>query len=865
MEMRALRLIPHCICISFFWTPIVWGGFSMVVEDQAVSIVMGETDAPPVQRAASDLCHDIQRVTGFEPELLNQLATATEPVIIVGQIGCGGVVDQLVDAGVIDVSSLRGKWEGYHIQEVTNVSVLGALKQALVVVGSDMRGTIYGIYELSRLIGVSPWYWWADVPVQHNPAVSISAEEPITGAPSVKYRGIFINDEDWGLQPWAALTYDPELGDLGPKTYERVFELLLRLKANALWPAMHKVTRAFNADGQNAKLAAAYGIVMGSSHAEPMLRNNVREWVLPKNYFNFSTHPDEVLEYWDQRVAANKEYENLYTLGMRGIHDSGMTAGESVEEKVAFLDNIIRKQREILGSHIERDLKEIPQVFTPYKEVLELYQNGLEVPDEVTLAWPDDNHGYIRHFATAEEQKRSGGSGIYYHLSYLGAPLSYIWLQSTPPGVIWQQMHQAWAYGARDLWIVNVGDIKPAEIGMEFFLSLAWDIDQWQPETVNHFLVDWAAREFGVTHADTIASIMEDYFELNFQRRPEHLQWWLPHRKERSSALTQQEREERLSAFASLTLRAESIGSQLPSVFQDAFFQLVHYPVAASDAANQRVFYSELYRDFFHENTPLRQQYGLKVRLADQELRALTHRYNHDIADGKWRNMIAVEPADNNWRSYRTADVILPAENLVASTLDESLFREDDHGELLRTQDDEGAGFTEHEGVVAMEAENFTSQRTPKTATWRRIAGAGRSGDAVAIYPETTASLEIGNADAAFLEYDFVLKSEGELQITAWLLPTFPIDDSHGIRIAIGLDDRAPVLIEINRKVKDKDWSQAVLNATISASQSLGHVEPGSHTLRLYQVDPGVVVDKLALHFDELPSSYLGPKETRAE
>lgn len=837
--------------------------FRFVENGQAVPIVISPDSPGPIHRAARDLASDIERVTGHAPDLLDRLPTSHQPYILIGLHDDPLISQRLSTAQSIDTSSLAGEWESYSIAESESTS---HPTPDLLIIGSDVRGAIFGIYEVSRRIGVSPWYWWADVPVIANPEVTLDASTPITGSPSVKYRGIFINDEDWGLQPWASHTHDPELGDIGPKTYARIFELLLRLKANLLWPAMHEVTRAFNANADNARIASEYGIIMGSSHAEPMLRNNVREWSLPKEHYNFSTHPQEVLSYWDKRIAANKDYENIYTLGMRGIHDSGMTAGNSIEEKVAFLDTILRGQRSILSRHLGNDLSRIPQVFTPYKEVLELYDNGLTIPDEVTLVWPDDNHGYIRHFPTPAEQQRAGGSGIYYHLSYLGAPLSYLWLQTTPPGVIWQQMHQAWANGARTLWVANVGDIKPAECATGFFLELAWDIHRWQPETVGAFIQDWSKHAFGSRYAEEIASIIQGYYELNFQRRPEQLQWWMPHTRETASPLTLREKEERLAAFANLTQRAQAVEAALSTVFRDAFFQLVLYPVAASDAANQRVFHNERYRELFFDDNALRRQHGLMVLQADKRLHELTHHYNHGVSNGKWRHMMAVEPADYNWRSYRTAAIPIPAENMVAEKWNPTLLPHpaEDIGALL-PQDlpEEDHYFTEIDGVIAIEAEHFTLRTSPADALWRVVAGAGRSGDAVTIFPENSPTLDPEDAVAATLEYAFTTQSSGPVQLTAWLLPTFPADNSGILRLAISLDDDDPTIIEIPREVGDDTWKQAVLNATVTATTALGSLKTGDHVLRLIQLDPGVVVDKLALHFEPLPTTYLGPKETR--
>ncbi|MDP0499935.1 MAG: glycosyl hydrolase 115 family protein [Verrucomicrobiota bacterium JB022] len=811
--------------------------FALIQGGRAVPLALGASTPPQVRRAAEDLAQDIERVTGQRPQILDLEAVGQKPALVV----------KLAEKG----SALQGQWEAFTI---------GAEGQQLVITGSDMRGAIFGIYEVSQAIGVSPWHWWDDVPVARNPEVALPRALHRQGSPSVKYRGIFINDEDWGLHPWAAHTFDPELGDIGPKTYERVFELLLRLKANTLWPAMHEVTKAFNLYPENARLADAYGIVMGSSHAEPMLRNNVTEWTLPHSHFNYATHAEAVRDYWEGRAEANGGYENIYTLGMRGIHDSGMTAGRDTSEKVATLEKIISDQRDILRRHVSEDVEQVPQVFTPYKEVLELYRAGLKVPDDVTLVWPDDNHGYIRHFPTARERARDGGSGIYYHVSYLGSPLSYLWLSTTPPAVIWSEMSKAYALGARELWILNVGDIKPAEVSIELFLQMAWDIDRWNVDTLDRFLVTWAAREFGPEQAEEIAEIMCGYYRLNFQRRPEHLQWWLPHSRERGSPLTTEEADERLAAFASLAARAEAVEARLPSEMRDAFYQLVLYPVAASDAANQVYFYNERYGRLFNAEMELRGQYGLKARLAHERIEALTHRYNHEIAGGKWQRFMAPEPADNMWRSYRTAVPILPAEGMVDRELRPELFPAEDVGGLLDKAREQPSRFVEHDGIVAMEAEHFSRAGSIGDAAWAVVPELGRTGDAVTVLPVTTASTAPG--EGAWLEYDFATQTSGDATLTIYLLPTFPIDSAHGLRLAVSVDGGEPQPVELVRETGDTEWKQAVLNASVQVSLPLNALQAGPHRLRLHQVDPGVVVDKLVVHFGELPGSYLGPKET---
>ncbi len=449
--------------------------FSIVTATKTVQIHVAETDHQVVKIAGDALAGDISLITDRRPEVSNK---AKPNSILIGTLGKNPAIESLISSKRLNVAAIKNKRESYLITTVSG---------DLVIVGSDRRGTAYGIFELSQRLGVSPWVWWADVLPDKRKTLSIAAKNIIGKEPSVKYRGIFINDEDWGLQPWAAKTFEPESGDIGPKTYAKVFELLLRLKANTLWPAMHEVTRAFNSLRENPKMADDYAIVMGSSHAEPMLRSNTTEWKADKNDFNFVSNPQGVTAYWEERARENGKFENIFTIGMRGIHDSPLIGTKSQAERIPLLETIFGVQRGLMTKHTGKPAETIPQIFCPYKEVLADYRAGLKVPDDVTIVFPDDNFGYIRQFPTAEERKRKGGFGVYYHISYLGRPLSYLWLNTTPPALIWQEMSKAYANGMRDLWIVNVGDIKPGEIGMEFFLQMAYDADRWTIDTQQNY------------------------------------------------------------------------------------------------------------------------------------------------------------------------------------------------------------------------------------------------------------------------------------------------------------------------------------------------------------------------------------------
>jgi hypothetical protein len=622
----------------------------------------------------------------------------------------------------------------------------------------------------------------------------------------VQYRGIFLNDEDWGLQPWAAKTFEPEAGDIGPKTYAKICELLLRLKANTLWPAMHACTQAFNLDPRNKQVADDYGIVMGSSHAEPMLRNNVTEWTAPHEDYNYVTHRAGVLAYWEQRVRENGRFENIYTLGMRGIHDSNMQGPKTDAERIATLGQIFADQRGLLTRYVNPDITAVPQIFCAYKEVLGLYRQGLKVPDDVTIVWPDDNYGYVRNFAGAEERSRSGGFGIYYHISYLGAPLSYLWLETTPPALIWEEMSKAYDHGARKIWIVNVGDLKPGEIGTEFFLQLAWDIHRWRQDNLQDFLPEWAAREFGPAPAGEIAAIMAGYYRLNFERRPEHLQWWLPGQPPHASPWSRAQADERLAAFASLRAQAERVAENLPADRRDAFEELAGYPVRGAALANARYFHGER-----GETT--------QALAADAELTATTLRFNEELAGGKWRGFLHLEPADRQWASMRIAPwsppLFAPAPSPVPPT------------------------------EVGIDAGHYKARTGRLDVAWANIPGLG-----LAVFPTTAPDVDEARiaTKAPRLDYDVDLPSAGGFTLTVRLLPTHPLVAGRGLRLAAALDDAPPQLVVCAVPDGSPGWAQGVLDNYVLASTRLSVPAAGRHSLHLYGIDAGVVLRALSLH-----------------
>jgi hypothetical protein len=782
------------------------GGFKLVASGQAAGLYVGPDDFKVVQIAADCLATDVERVTGLKPALKSTAEKLSGPAVLIGTIGKSAVIDELIRTGKLDVKAIAGQWESFVIVTVTNP--VAGVREALVIAGSDRRGTAYGVFTLAEAIGVSPWVWWADVPPPRRSSLVVAATSITSLPPAVRYRGIFINDEDWGLQPWAAKTFEPETKDIGPKTYARVCELLLRLKANYLWPAMHPCTKAFNLYPQNKVVADDYAIVMGSSHCEQMLRNNVTEYDEKKiGPWDYDQNRTNLLAYWQQRLGENGKFENIYTVGMRGIHDSGMPGGGSTAQKVARLQRVIDDQRELIAQAVNPHPALVPQIFCPYKEVLALYQNGLNVPDDVTLVWPDDNHGYVRQLSNANEQKRSGGAGVYYHLSYWGAPEDYLWLGTTSPALIWEEMHKAYEHGARSVWVVNVGDIKPGELGMEFFLRLAWDVRPWNETAQPKFLTDWAARNFGATPATEIAAVLDEYYRLNFPARPEHLHL-------ATFTTNYHEITTRLQRFDKLVAATETIYAKLPPEQRDAFYQLAVYPIRGAALANE----------MHLSGSPER------ASRAYEQIQAETQYYNEKLAGGKWRHMMSSNPRNR------------PALRKPAITNTNAF--------TLSATNPSASG----EGFVSFEAEQPTRIVAGDGVAWKVIQGLGRSGDSIALLP-TTATVP---PDAA-LEFDFTAAKSGGIKVQIYCLPTHPIHPGMKLRFAVSVDSDAPQIVDLNSAKSSRQWSDNVLRAAAIGRVAPTLAQAGKHTLKIQPLDPGLVFDKVVIDLGGLQPTHLGP------
>lgn len=615
------------------------GWFPLASESQASVIFLDDEDHAVVKTAAGLLADDVERITGKHAEIitaerLSEIEATT--AVVAGTIGHSRLIDEMAECGIIDISSIKGKWESYI---VSTVKLPGNEAPVLVIAGSDRRGTAYGLMTISEAIGVSPWYWWADVTPQTRKALYLEPGCFIQGEPSVQYRGIFINDERFGgWSRWAEQTFDKESGKVGPKTYQKVFELLLRLKGNLLWPAMHNGTQAFNGDPENARLADEYAIVMGSSHCEQMLRNNEDEWKNVGTYgdFNYITNRQTMIDYWEERVRTNGRYENIYTLGLRGIHDYPMEGARTTEERTALMQKALDDQRDIIRRNVDAPVEEVPQMLCTYEEVLDAYHHGLQVPEDVTLLWSDDKHGYTRNLCNPQEQSRKGGAGIYYHLSYHGDPASWIWLSPLSPAFISSELTKAYTFGARKIWVFNVGDIKPAEKELSFAMALAWDVERWKPEEAHKYIGQWASRIFGKKAGSEIAGIYSSYYRLMAAGKDSHVHF---------VNYTTGDIARRLAEYKAIEEKALALADDIPESLKAAYFELVLYPVRGASLLNSYQLCARL--SLSQADTDGKAALA-NARLAEEafhELNDWTRIYNKELLGGKWDEFF-------NWQPY---------------------------------------------------------------------------------------------------------------------------------------------------------------------------------------------------------------------
>ncbi|EMA59717.1 glycosyl hydrolase 115 family protein [Halorubrum lipolyticum] len=924
-------------------------------------VYVDEADAAVAGVAASDLRDDIERVTGERPALRHSLEDCSDTAVVVGTVGRSAGVDACAAAGDSAADRLRGQRESYRIETLRDPTP--ELDRCVLVTGSDRRGTAYGAYELSKRVGVSPWYWWADVAPTERETVAVEAGSYADGPPSVTYRGIFLNDEDWGLRPWASETFAPEDAEdrpgIGPKTYERVFELLLRLKANTIWPAMHPGTKAFYRYADHAELADRYAVVVGTSHCEPMHRNNVDEWDAPAEAWNYETNRERIVEYWRSRVESVADYENVFTVGMRGIHDSGMPGGETRGETIDLLQRAIDDQRRLLGEAHDVPVDDVPQVFCPYKEVLDRYREGVDVPDDVCLMWPDDSHGYVRELPTEAERERPGGSGVYYHLSYWGRPHDYLWLSSVPPALVKHEMTRAYDAGARECWVVNVGDIKPTEKEMEYFLDLAWDVERVRDTSTDSWLTAWADREFDGGHASEIAAILREYYRLARSRKPEHMGWSTvypdtpPDEPAYSVVDDGDEARRRVESFDRLVERAEAVADDLDPNHWPSFYELVLYPVRCAAAMSEKHLHAARSRRYAGQGRVSANRYADRAVAAHERIAAEARYYNEDLRDGKWDGMASRNPRElpvfaspstasvtpydgsalgvvpeGHERPVRGDESVPPTLPTVHERVDRDRFidlfsRGTDPVEwTAETSDDwitvsesggtvgderrvwigvdwavapagrvtgtvtiaaegarkpvrvegvapavdPGADFAVVDGAAAVEAEHFSRAAPGADGDgWAESDVPGRvSGATMAVDLPPDAPTDRSVADAPRLDYEVDVPSTRTVAVEVHCVPTQALNEGRDLRYAVGVGDAGPAIVSIDPDggEHDPEWQRNVLRGAAIGTTTHRIERTGRQTLRLWGLDPGLVVDRIVLVADGERSTYLGPRET---
>ena len=948
---------------SYISTTVGKKFFKLSAAGKSSPLFINSNDYPGVIRALKDLQSDIDKVTNHKPEIVFDKLPENRQIVIVGTHGKNSLIDQLIKNKKIDIKDILGKWEAYTIQTVEKP--LPGIDRALVIVGNDKRGTIFGIYDLSQQIGVSPWHFWADVPVPHKKALYV---KPIkyTQSPSVKYRGIFINDEAPALSNWIEEKYgkvkpsqNPPIGNgvanYGSEFYSKVFELMLRIKANYLWPAMWN--NAFNEDdAKNSRLADEYGIVMGTSHQEPMIRAQQewdRRYIRTLGHWNYKKHADTLEKFWREGVRRNKDYESIVTMGLRGANDSEMEG--DLKSNIAMVEEIVKKQQKIISEEMNPDITQVPQSWCLYKEIMDYYNEGMKIPDNITLLWADDNWGNVRRLPTPEERLRAGGSGVYYHFDYHGGPRSYEWINTNPISKIWDQMSLAKQYGADKIWIVNVGHFKGYELPMEYFMSLAWDTNKWNNSNINEYTRLWVTREFGSTYAAEITDILSKYTKYNGRRKIESLT------PKTYSLVNYLEAENVVNDFNKITAQAEAIYAKLPKEKRDAFYQSVLFPTKASALVN------ELYYTAAKNNLYASQKRVSANAMAEQTRElfkqdtTLMNHYNTIYADGRWNHFMDQThlgytswspPKENSLKAVPLSDVqpleqasmgvsipgtvaswpgssekaVLPeldifnnkeqyieifnrgkvpfeytiTTNVPWLTISERKGKIDKTDKRIWVKLNEkllpkgktpanitisGAGqsvtitaqafqpqdlksvkgYVESGGLIAIEAEHFSKNKEKGERKWIKIDDygltlSGMRATAPAYVPAATPK-----KDAPCLEYPVYLFSKGTFEISIVTSPLLNFIPNKDIKFAVSFDDEEPQYVTNvpnNYKINSPEWSKAVVDQARQSKIKMNVRQSGYHTLKIWMIDPGVVLEKIIINTGGLKPSYLGPKES---
>lgn len=920
-------------------TASVKGSFALIVNGKPSPLVYSSNDFAGVAKAMNYFRADLKMVSGTEPGINIDQLPEGQQLVVAGTVGHSLLIDQLVREKKINLDELNGKWEKFVVQVVENA--FPGVRKTLVIAGSDKRGTIYGIFELSKQMGVSPWYWWADVPVEAQSNIYVKAERFTLGEPAVKYRGIFLNDEEPALGRWAV----EKFGGFNHQFYEKLFELMLRMKSNYLWPAMWWAS--FNTDDQiNPTMADEMGIVMSTTHHEPMMRAHA-EWKQKKGIpWNYETSPDTLRQFWKEGIERMGKHESIVSMGMRGDGDMAMSA----QTNIALLERIVADQRKIIGEVTQKPVSETPQLWALYKEVQDYYDNGMRVPDDVTLLLCDDNWGNNRKLPKPGEAKRAGGYGIYYHFDYVGDPRNYKWLNTCPIERTWEQMNMAYRHGVDRIWVVNVGDLKPMEFPIEFFLDFAWNPDQWPADKLFEYTRKWAENQFGSTYATQIASLLDDYTRFNSRRKPELLE------PTTYSLTNYQEADRIVSEYNELTEKAQALYKMMPANYKDAFYQLVLHPIVACANLNELYVTVGKNRLYATQGRASANDLAEKARQLYQKDADLSDFFNKQLAGGKWNHMmdqthigytywqqpdknsmpevktieiqkdaemgIVLEGSDKWWpqssekavlpqfdplncqrcyidlfnRGSQPFDaVITPASSRVKvsaikihiekeariwveanwkkmpTVLTEVPITISGSGKSVEVMavlnpllsiNPKQSGFVESNGYIAIEAEHYTNLVNKGEAGWLKVPGLGRTLSAMMPVPVNSTSLALGK-DSPHMEYDVLFNTAGEVSVSTLISPTQNIYNNEGLCFAVSFDDQQPQIVNIHKGKTQQDWQESVRRNIVELPIRCTIEKAGKHVLKIWMIDPGIVLQRIHINCGGLKPSYLGPLESK--
>lgn len=820
------------------------GGFTLISQSKPVSVIVADNDKKGVLIAVQNLQKDFERVCGKQAQLFNSPTSDTKQCIIVGSLE-SPYVKKLIKAKKLDEKELKGKVEKYIMTVVSNP--LPGVDEALVIAGSDMRGTIYGVYELSEQIGVSPWYDWMDVPVVKHQNLAIERGTYTAGEPAVRYRGLFLNDEAPCLTTWVKNTFGTEYG--GHEFYARVFELILRLRGNYLWPAMWGWT-FYGDDPLNSPTASDMGVIMGTSHHEPMARNH-QEWARHRKEYgewNYVTNQKVIDEFFREGVRRSKDNEDIITIGMRGDGDTAMGAKEghddefvpNDDETIKLLEKIVKNQRDIIAKETGRPAKERQQLWALYKEVQRYYDKGLKVPDDVIILFSDDNWGDIRRLPSPEERKHKGGFGMYYHVDYVGAPRNSKWLNVTPIQHIWDQLSLTYQYGVDKLWVLNVGDLKPMEYPITFFMDFAWNPKRYDASNLLEHPRKFCAQQFGESQADEAARILNLYSQYAGRVTAEMLD---------ASTYNIETGEFKQVCDEFVRLEAEALRQylSLPENARDAYRQLLLFPIQALANVYDMYYAQAMNHKLYAEGNPEANVWADRVEQCFERDSILCRGYNKEIAGGKWDGMMI--------------------QKHIGYTEWNDSFPKDTCPKVMRIGNaDEKVGgyvFKPSAGFVAMDAEHYFSVQNPKEAQWTLIPYMGRTRSGISLQPYSA------NVDGSSVTYRFDLpEGVDEVEVRVITASTLAFQRREGHRYTVGLEGKEPVEVNFNGELNEEPENvyrimyPTVARRVIEKTVKLKIDKAGTQSLVISPLDPGVVLQKIVVDFGGYQPSYLFGKES---